>query len=202
MPRIFKSVLAERDPETNGYRILAPEVGTYYRSPELGAFLKTGSLAGLLKRLNSLCHLRVPEDVSGFVTSVAVNDIANSVEYRQELFRLVPGQTADIESAVRQEDRAPFAGEAIDVPEGTLPIFSPTDGIFYRRPNPESPPYVQEGDVIVTGTVLGLVEVMKSFNQIRFGGPKLPPTARITKILVDDADEIRSSQVLFWVSPE
>ena len=40
-------------------------------------------------------------------------------------------------------------------------------GIFYRRPDPGSPPYVEPGDTVETGTVVGLVEVMKQFTEVR-----------------------------------
>jgi acetyl-CoA carboxylase biotin carboxyl carrier protein len=39
-------------------------------------------------------------------------------------------------------------------------------GIFYRRPDPGSPPYVEEGDAVEAGTVVGLVEVMKQFHEV------------------------------------
>ena len=38
-------------------------------------------------------------------------------------------------------------------------IQAQTPGIFYRRPDPDSPPFVEEGDSVEAGTVVGLVEV-------------------------------------------
>ena len=35
-------------------------------------------------------------------------------------------------------------------------------GTFYRRPDPESDPYVKEGDSVSAGDTVGLIEVMKS----------------------------------------
>ncbi|MFY0543823.1 acetyl-CoA carboxylase [Brevibacillus sp. H7] len=46
-------------------------------------------------------------------------------------------------------------------------IHSPLPGIFYRRPSPEMPEYVQEGDSIHAGDVVGLIEVMKNFYEIK-----------------------------------
>jgi acetyl-CoA carboxylase biotin carboxylase subunit len=45
-------------------------------------------------------------------------------------------------------------------------ITSPLPGVFYRAPSPDEPPYVNEGDRVRPGDVVGLVEVMKTFNQV------------------------------------
>jgi acetyl-CoA carboxylase biotin carboxyl carrier protein len=45
-------------------------------------------------------------------------------------------------------------------------IKSPLPGTFYRRPEPQSDPYVSEGDTVKAGDVVGLVEIMKSFHEI------------------------------------
>ena len=49
----------------------------------------------------------------------------------------------------------------------THTVKSPLPGIFYRRPSPEAPPYVEEGQNVKTGETIGLVEVMKSFHEVR-----------------------------------
>ncbi|MBN2384389.1 hypothetical protein JXQ70_16040 [bacterium] len=200
MPRTYLDVIVENEPGDEKVHILAPEVGLYYRPPEPGAYLKKGSLVGLLKRVNTLFHLRIPTEIAGFVRQVALTDLANPVQYRQELFSLVPGQALGSSNLERDQFLPQAPGES-DIPEGVLTVPSPTDGIFYRKPNPESPPYVQEGDEVILGQVLGLVEVMKSFNQIKFMAPDFPPKARIVKILATDVSEIKSTQVLFWLEP-
>ena len=40
-------------------------------------------------------------------------------------------------------------------------------GTFYRRPDPESDPYVKEGDSVSAGDTIGLIEVMKSFHEVK-----------------------------------
>jgi acetyl-CoA carboxylase biotin carboxyl carrier protein len=45
-------------------------------------------------------------------------------------------------------------------------IKSPLPGTFYRRPNPQDDPYVNEGDTVEQGDVVGIVEIMKSFHEI------------------------------------
>jgi acetyl-CoA carboxylase biotin carboxyl carrier protein len=46
-------------------------------------------------------------------------------------------------------------------------IKSPLPGTFYRRPTPDADPYINEGDRVQPDDVVGLVEIMKSFHEIR-----------------------------------
>ncbi|WOF22929.1 acetyl-CoA carboxylase [Microbacterium betulae] len=46
-------------------------------------------------------------------------------------------------------------------------IVSPLPGVFYRRPAPGKPTFVEEGDPIEVGQTLGIVEIMKQFTEIR-----------------------------------
>ena len=62
-------------------------------------------------------------------------------------------------------DGAP-ALQAHEEAPGT-PIVSPMVGVFFRSKTPEDPPFVQLGDRIEVGQVIGLVEAMKTFNEIQ-----------------------------------
>lgn len=46
-------------------------------------------------------------------------------------------------------------------------ILSPIPGVFYRRPSPDKDVYVNEGDAVKVGDVIGLVEVMKNYYEIK-----------------------------------
>ncbi|MBZ8176541.1 biotin carboxyl carrier domain-containing protein [Corynebacterium poyangense] len=46
-------------------------------------------------------------------------------------------------------------------------IQSPIPGIFYRKPAPNKEPFVSEGDYITKGQTIGIVEIMKQFNEIQ-----------------------------------
>jgi acetyl-CoA carboxylase biotin carboxyl carrier protein len=74
-------------------------------------------------------------------------------------------------------------------------IRSPIDGIFYARPEPGSAPFVEVGDHITPGQVIGLVEVMKTFNPIRWQPDNEAP-AVVSRIEASDQQELRSGQVL------
>lgn len=46
-------------------------------------------------------------------------------------------------------------------------IQSPLPGVFYRRPSPDKDPFVQDGDQVEAGQVIGLIEVMKQFSEVQ-----------------------------------
>lgn len=46
-------------------------------------------------------------------------------------------------------------------------VLSPLPGTFYRKPSPDDPPYKSVGDTVAVGDVIGLVEVMKSFHEVK-----------------------------------
>ncbi|CEA09869.1 Biotin carboxyl carrier protein of acetyl-CoA carboxylase [Arthrobacter saudimassiliensis] len=46
-------------------------------------------------------------------------------------------------------------------------IQSPIPGVFYRRPGPDKPPFINEGDAVEAGQVIGIVEIMKQFTEIQ-----------------------------------
>jgi acetyl-CoA carboxylase biotin carboxyl carrier protein len=46
-------------------------------------------------------------------------------------------------------------------------IKSPLPGIFYRRPSPDADLYVDEGDTLQPGDVVGVIEIMKNFYEVK-----------------------------------
>ena len=78
-------------------------------------------------------------------------------------------------------------------------ILAWTGGTFYSRETPDAEEYVSEGQHIEEGDVLGLLEVMKMFNQLR---AEFPGTIR--KICVEAGSGIIVSrgQSLFMIDPD
>jgi acetyl-CoA carboxylase biotin carboxyl carrier protein len=75
------------------------------------------------------------------------------------------------------------------LPERT--VKSPMPGTFYRRPDPESAPYVEEGDAVEAGDTIGLVEVMKSFHEI-----KTEESGKVARFLVENEEAVDAGQDL------
>jgi acetyl-CoA carboxylase biotin carboxyl carrier protein len=72
-----------------------------------------------------------------------------------------------------------------------LEIKSPLPGMFYRRSSPGAAPYKNDGDRVVAEDVIGLVEVMKSFHEVRAG-----VNGSAIRFLVEDADAVMAGQAV------
>ncbi|HEY7750302.1 MAG TPA: acetyl-CoA carboxylase [Aestuariivirgaceae bacterium] len=70
-------------------------------------------------------------------------------------------------------------------------LLSPLPGTFYRRPAPDQPPYKKEGDKIAIGDIVGLIEVMKSFNEV-----KADAAGKIVRFVAADEDAVMAGQPL------
>jgi len=73
-------------------------------------------------------------------------------------------------------------------------VLSPLPGTFYRRPAPDKPPYKDKGDDVAVGDVIGLVEVMKSFHEV-----KAEAAGKVTKFLVENEDAVMAGQPLLEI---
>jgi acetyl-CoA carboxylase biotin carboxyl carrier protein len=70
-------------------------------------------------------------------------------------------------------------------------IKSPLPGTFYRRPDPDAGPFVDEGDSVQAGDVVGLVEIMKSFHEVKADGSGV-----VERFLVENEDTVEAGQDL------
>ncbi|MEW6151847.1 MAG: acetyl-CoA carboxylase [Pseudomonadota bacterium] len=68
-------------------------------------------------------------------------------------------------------------------------IFAPLPGIFYRKPAPDKPAYKNDGDVVADSDTIGLIEVMKSFNEVKAGA-----AGKILRFLADDQEPVMAGQ--------
>ena len=80
--------------------------------------------------------------------------------------------------------------------DGRHPIKAPLVGTFYRAPQPGSPPFVQEGDVVDAGQTVAIVEAMKLMNQVQAdqGG-------KISQIVANDGEWVEFEQILMYLEP-
>lgn len=67
-------------------------------------------------------------------------------------------------------------------------------GVFYRRPNPDAEPYVDVGSEVTPGQTIALIEVMKTFNEV-----KADVAGRVTQFLIEDGDEVSMGQDILEV---
>jgi len=125
---------------------------------------------GKLKKLVSLVE-------ENQLTELAVEEGDLSITIKAES----PGATAHVSMPVAQAStlievqacKAPVSQPSLaertverPAPEHLFEIASPMIGIFYRRPSPDSPPYVEVGDMIEAEQTVGLIEAMKVFSEV------------------------------------
>lgn len=91
---------------------------------------------------------------------------------------------------------APTAASAATPAANETIIKSPMVGTFYAKPDPDSPTFVNIGDVVNPNTVVCLVEAMKVFNEI-----KAECSGRISRMLVSNGQAVEFDQPLFAVAP-
>ncbi|MHA6261315.1 acetyl-CoA carboxylase [Sporosarcina sp. CAU 1771] len=46
-------------------------------------------------------------------------------------------------------------------------VLAAIPGVFYRRPSPDEDLYFNEGDSVAVGDTIGLIEVMKTFYEVK-----------------------------------
>ncbi len=179
-------------------RVLAPQVGWWSQLPPAGALLGPGSVIGLLSRLNRRFLMVLPEEAAGGIAGGLPNKRVLAVEYGQMLFSMTPVGEASLEVR-RPAGRAAGAAAGEKVSEGTRAVVSPTDGVFYSKPSPDAAPFVEVGSRVKRGQPVGLVEVMKTFNQILYDGPGCPEEAEVVEVRCEDAQEVSAGQILMVV---
>ncbi len=84
-----------------------------------------------------------------------------------------------------------------DLEAGLIPIKANVTSVFYRKPNPESPPFVEVGDEVQEDSIICLLEVMKCFRQVT-----ADVKGRIEKICVESNLMVEEGTVLFLIRPE
>jgi acetyl-CoA carboxylase biotin carboxyl carrier protein len=90
----------------------------------------------------------------------------------------------------------PMPAPLLTPANGVVRVESPMVGTFYRAPEPGSPPFVEEGDVVAAGQTLCILEAMKLMNEV-----KAELEAIVRKIHVENAEPVEFGQVLFDLEP-
>jgi acetyl-CoA carboxylase biotin carboxyl carrier protein len=80
--------------------------------------------------------------------------------------------------------------------EGWVEVASPSVGVFYRRPAPDQPSFVEVGSIVAAGDPVCLIEIMKMF-----AGVPAPCAGRIAEIAVDDATMVEYGQPVMYIEP-
>jgi acetyl-CoA carboxylase biotin carboxyl carrier protein len=99
-------------------------------------------------------------------------------------------------AGVGTEAGAPTPAPADAGPPARPAVIAPLTGIWYGAPAPGSAPYVSLGGEVAVGQVIGLIEAMKLFNEI-----KSDKAGRVVKINAEDGKLVRAKHPLIEVDP-
>ncbi len=76
----------------------------------------------------------------------------------------------------------------------TVEVKAPMSGVFYRKPAPDQPSFVQVGDTVKKKQVLALLETMKVFQKV-----KAPVAGRIVEIIAENETPLKDEDLMFVI---
>ena len=87
--------------------------------------------------------------------------------------------------SVNEDDTRKFVGNQVK---------APLVGTFYRKPSPDSDPFVKVGDIVKKGQVLCIIEAMKMMNEIKseFDG-------EVSSIEIEDGQPVEFGQIIIVI---
>jgi acetyl-CoA carboxylase biotin carboxyl carrier protein len=108
-------------------------------------------------------------------------------------------EAATLPAAFYAGDGAAVAEAAIAasepaLPENVVPVVAPMSGVYYRAPSPESPPYVEVGQLVEAGDTIGLIEAMKLFNDVAAS-----VTGTVLQLLTTNEQHVETGQTLVLI---
>jgi acetyl-CoA carboxylase biotin carboxyl carrier protein len=108
----------------------------------------------------------------------------------------VPGNDPATPPAPTSRAAGPAVVSAEPAAAATDAITAPLTGVFYLSPSPQSPPFVQVGSAVAAGDVIGLIEAMKLFNEIRS-----KKSGKVRKIVATNGQLVRAHAPLIELDP-
>jgi len=180
------AALATKDGAT--WIVRSPQPGWFEPAIAHGDAIAPGRTIGTLRVLDRRVQLVAP-DVRGVAT--LPSEGARAVGYGDVLVEVAAqaqATQASRESAtLRELPRVEARG---------LVFRAPTSGRFYVRPAADKPPYITVGTELARGATVCLLEVMKTFNRVTYGGAGLPERARVKELLVADGADVNAGDAL------
>jgi acetyl-CoA carboxylase biotin carboxyl carrier protein len=92
---------------------------------------------------------------------------------------------------------APAPGAPAPEEADLVLVRSPMVGTFFRSPDPNSPPFVGNGDRVKVGQVLCIIEAMKLMNEI-----EAEVAGEIVKVHHENGQPVQYGEALFSIRPD
>ncbi len=176
-----------------GDEVRAPEPGYFRLLVAADHLVAPGDTIGELEVLGRTLRITAPR-VTGLVKLVPGPALARRpVAYGEPLFRVA----TDLALAATSQATESAAAAA----SHGLVFRAPTSGRFYGRPTPDKPAFVTAGVEVSAGTTVCLLEVMKTFHRVTYGGHDVPPRAKVREVLVADGADVNQGDALLALDP-
>jgi biotin carboxyl carrier protein len=79
-------------------------------------------------------------------------------------------------------------------PPKRIEVRAPMSGVFYRRPTPDHPPYVEVGETVKKKQIIALLETMKVFQKV-----KSPASGKIVEIIPQNETALKDNDLMFII---
>ena len=171
--------------------VSAPALGRFYPSVSPGQALSAGQSIGELMVLGERIALVLPKDIANaLVIELLPKQRGAAISYRTPLVRLSQLESGSLlkRPLVQQEEAELTAGQC------AIRAFS--EGQFYRASSPNSPPFAKDGELLQPGQTLGLIEVMKSYYDLKFEPPKANLQYKLARFTVNDGQAIEQGATI------
>jgi acetyl-CoA carboxylase biotin carboxyl carrier protein len=179
----------------DGDTLRAPMPGWFHRTIAADHLVVPGDVIGELDVLGRVLRVVAP-NVRG-VVALDVADARRAVGYGDVLIRVAA--TASL--AQDAQASATHDAHGSRASEHGLVFRAPTSGRFYGRPAADKPPFAAAGSELAAGATVCLLEVMKTFHRVAYGGAGVPPRARVREVLVADGDDVNAGDALLALDP-
>lgn len=147
--------------------------------------------AALLRGISSDPVRRIRLRSGDMSVEVEWPDVSGS---RQPAREKADGAAGGADDAARTAEEPP--GGAGDE-DGAHYVRAPVVGTFYTAPQPGAEPFVKEGDTVVAGQQIGIVEAMKLMNPV-----KADRTGEVVEVVAANAEPVEYGQVLVRIRAE
>jgi acetyl-CoA carboxylase biotin carboxyl carrier protein len=150
-------------------------------------------LLGLIDRLASLLD-------RSDLTELEVESGGTGLILRKPAALVAPAAVTQTAIGPSGDGASPLGGgeaaTATREPVARPSVKAPLTGIFYAAPAPGSAPYVAAGGEVAVGQVIGLIEAMKLFNEI-----KSDLAGRVVRVIPESGTLVKAKQPLIEVEP-
>lgn len=170
----------------------APGPGWFVARVRSGEVVTGGQVIGELELLGRRTLVLAPASAHGVVLP-GVRGGRVAVAYKDALCALDPSVGAGTTPAHAATASGPTADGLV--------FRAPSSGRFYGRPGPGKPAFVEVGATVTSGQTVCMLEVMKTFHRVNYGGAGLPAAARVAAVLVADEADVNAGDALLRLEP-